>query len=286
MIFLLQKLDLVLKIDLVRDTNESDNMEWRDKYGGLNNLKILGCGSSLGVPVVGCACSVCASCSKVNRRYRCAIYIQSMSNQSILVDFGPDIRSQLLAHGIVRIDAVILTHPHADHISGINDIRPILASRPTPLYLSEESAQQLHKCYKYIIDAELFDLRIVAHGDCLTFQQLGMNLVFFEQPHGFISSLGLRIGDLVYANDMSGILPKSAQYFKNLDVLIIDCKDLHSNHAHIGLDQVLQIVHKYSPKTTYLTNMSHNIDYLAIQDHLPKFIRPAYDGLVISLRKN
>ncbi|HJD55486.1 MAG TPA: MBL fold metallo-hydrolase [Rickettsia endosymbiont of Pyrocoelia pectoralis] len=246
-------------------------------------VTILGCGASVGVPVIGCNCSVCLSDSKYNKRTRSAIYIND-ENSQILVDFGFDIRSQLLREKINKLDCAILTHDHSDHVNGIEDLRvfSIIKKQPLEIYTDHNTEAKLHQKFNY-----LFSDNALKTGYALVtkpidfFDKININTIeiqFFRQHHGPIDSLGIRVGDFVYSPDVVDFPPESEEYLKNIKVWILDCMDYTSNPNHAGLDKVLEWREKYKPKQILLTNMRHTIDYHEIIKILPDNVKPLYDG--------
>lgn len=250
-------------------------------------IKILGCGSSLGVPVVGCNCQVCLSKSKYNKRLKSSILIES-NNKNILVDFGCDIRQQLLRENIKKIDAAILTHIHADHVSGIDDLRPfhMFFNHPTiPIYTSHTSDKLFQSRFPYLkpekLKKQFFKINPIKPFDLIKIHNI--HFQFFNQNHGSIDSLGFKINNFVYANDLVNLYKESEQYFYNLEALILDCIDYKGTPSHIGLETVLKWNIKFKPQKIFLTNMSHIIDYDHISKILPQNIIPLYDGQKIKI---
>lgn len=246
-------------------------------------VTILGCGASIGVPVIGCDCGVCLSSSKYNKRTRSAIYIND-ENTQILVDFGYDIKYQLVREKIKALDCAILTHDHSDHVNGIDDLRifSFIQHKPLEIYTDHNSAGTLNKKYNYLFDAKLFKL-----GQMLSMKPINffdkvkiksIEIQFFRQHHGYIDSLGLRIGDFVYSSDVSDFPLESEKFLKDIKIWIIDCMDYTSNENHAGLDKVLEWNEIYKPQQILLTNMRHEIDYHKITEILPGNIKPLYDG--------
>lgn len=252
-------------------------------------VTILGCGASIGVPVIGCDCSVCLSNSKYNKRTRSAIYI-SDENSQILVDFGFDIRYQLLREKINTLDCAILTHDHSDHVNGIDDLRvfTFMQSKPLEIYMNHNSTVSLSKRYDYLFSNGLFDVgQVLLSKPVDFFDKIKINTIeiqFFKQNHGPIDSLGLRIGDFVYSSDVSNFPPESEEYLKNVKIWILDCMDYTSNKNHAGLDKVLEWQEKYKPQQVLLTNMRHTIDYHEIIKILPSNVKPLYDGYKFTTR--
>lgn len=241
------------------------------------NITVLGCGSSLGVPVIGCNCRVCKSTSAYNKRTRSAIFIEDAATK-ILIDFGPEIRGQLIKANVKCLDGAILTHNHADHVDGISDLRvfPHIDNKLLNIYADHETSRVIAQGYKYLFDGK--SLNAVGAG---FFDKIKINnteIQFFQQHHGKIDSLGIRIGDFVYSNDIIDFPEQSKEYLYNIKVWILDCRGYTSNHCHAGLDRVIQWNQEFKPKKIFLTNMGHEIDYHEIIKDLPVNIVPLYDG--------
>lgn len=241
------------------------------------NVTILGCGSSLGVPVIGCNCNICNSASQYNKRTRSSIFI-SDENSNILVDFGFDIKDQLIREGINRLDGAILTHNHADHVSGIDNLRvfPQIQKKPLAIFTDYQTASLVENRYNYLFNPNNLVIRPV---DFFAKFMIGsLTIQLFKQYHGAINSLGIRIGDFIYSSDVVDFPDESKQFLFNSKVWILDCLDYKSNHAHAGLDKILLWNEQYKPGQIFLTNMRHTIDYDKILAELPDNIAPLYDG--------
>ncbi len=252
-------------------------------------VTILGCGASLGVPVLGCACSVCKSDSIYNKRTRSAIYISDQQTK-ILVDFGFDIRQQLLRENITDIDAAILTHDHADHVSGLDELRALhfLHKRPLDIVTDHATSKTVEDRYKYLFtDKNKYNLPQRFNSKPVDFFskiKIGtMDIQCFRQDHGPIDSLGIRIGDFVYSSDVVDFPEESKQLLRNVKVWVLDCLEYNSNYCHAGLDKVLRWNEELKPEQILLTNMHHTIDYHKIINELPSNIKPLYDGFKFSV---
>jgi len=241
------------------------------------NVTVLGCGSSLGVPVIGCDCNTCTSDSSYNKRTRSSIYIDDGTSQ-ILIDFGFDIKDQLIREKIRKVDAAILTHYHADHFSGIDTLRvfPFLQGRPLEVFSDKKSILRIETCHNYLFAPDKLIAKSIDFFAKLKVKT--MDLQFFRQEHGSIDSLGIRVGDFVYSSDVSDFPEESKQYLYNINVWVLDCVAYQSNNRHAGLDKVLQWYEQYKPKQILLTNMDHLVNYHEILEILPSNIKPLYDG--------
>lgn len=254
-------------------------------------VTVLGCGSSVGVPVIGCNCEVCLSDDIKNKRSRSAIIIEDKQKR-ILVDFGADIREQLIREKIKQLDSVILTHDHADHVNGIDDLKifAFYNKKPLPIYSDSRSLEYITARFFYMFNSpDKHDhwgmQRLTPHE--INYDQKyeisGMNLQFFRQHHGRIDSLGIRIGDFVYSSDVVDFPETSEQYLYDADIWMVDCIEYQNTLAHAGLESILKWNEKFRPQKMILTNMSHKFDYNVIKSELPTNITPAYDGMKLKL---
>lgn len=243
-------------------------------------ITILGCGSSQGVPVIGCSCAVCMSDSPYNKRRRSAILIEQ-NGSKIVVDFGFDIKDQLLDARVSELDGAILTHDHADHISGIDNLRifKYLSGNALPIHTDKKTADILANRYRYLQDKN----EAVFYGhDKYSLVPVGnISIQLFAQEHADIGSLGLRVGGFVYSSDVRTFPEESKKYLQDIDIWVLDCLGYKSNYAHAGLEQVLAWNDEFRPKKIYLTNMRDTIDYFEIQKDLPNNIFPSYDGMIL-----
>jgi phosphoribosyl 1,2-cyclic phosphate phosphodiesterase len=250
-------------------------------------VTVLGSGASLGCPVIGCKCAVCLSQEIKNKRLRSAILITNEVagvKKNVLIDCGFDIKQQLINAGVQTLEAVIITHSHADHVSGIDELRifsRLNNANLLPLYMTLESKPKIAYCYDYMFTNKHLEERIIDYYDTITVA--GMQIAFFKQDHVVMDSLGLRIKNFVYANDVAFFYPQSHTYLENMDTFLVDCCAYQSTKVHAGLERVLSWHQQFQPKTTYLTNLSHEIDYLTIQKSLATQMYPAYDNLTFAV---
>lgn len=245
-------------------------------------ITILGCGSSTGVPVIGCDCHVCKSDNPHNKRARSSILIKS-KNTTILVDCGFDIRYQLLSQNVKNIDAVILTHCHADHIMGLDHLR-IFATRqnkPIPVYTDVTTIVSCTHMFAYMIILNQVEFHKVNMYDKRYINDI--EIQFFKQIHAEVDSLGLRIKDFIYANDVGDFPKNSEQFLYNASDLVVDCKEYEDTKIHAGLSSVMKWYEKYKPKNVYMTNLSHKMEYETLNKETPQNFLPCYDGLKINI---
>lgn len=252
-------------------------------------LRILGCGTSTGVPRIGNDWGKCDPDEPRNRRLRSSILVES-GGKALLVDCGPDLRQQLLEAQVGRIDAVIVTHDHADHCHGIDDLRPLSQGlgRPLPVHARRDCLGRLQRRFEYaFVQAGLYPpvVEPVELGSDLPWGEAAIR--FVDQPHGGITSLGLRIDDggksAVYAIDFHDLTNDMAELYEAADVWISDClmQRPHPTHAH--LDAVLGWARDLNIGQLYLTHMGNSMDYATLVRELPDWAAPAHDGLEINL---
>ncbi len=252
-------------------------------------IRILGCGTSTGVPKIGNEWGKCDPDEPRNRRSRSSIVLDS-AGETLLVDCGPDLRQQLLDADIGRIDGLIVTHDHADHVHGIDDLRPLaqVLQRPVPLHARRTDLERLKNRFAYAF-AQAGSYPPVVRAVPLE-QELrwgDANLRFVDQPHGGITSLGIRIEEndrsAVYSIDFHDLTEEMANLYQGADVWVCDClmRRPHPTHAH--LDAVLQWAGDLNVGQLYLTHMGNGLDYATLVDELPDWAAPAHDGLEIAL---
>jgi len=249
-------------------------------------ITILGCGSSHGCPVLACKCKTCSSESSYNKRTRSSIII-NQNNKTILVDFGPDIKSQLINNKIDHLDAVICTHPHFDHIAGLGDLKAFFykSQASLNLYTDSRTAAALKKLYNYMFhdnnESKAFiNMNII---DYETLNIEGMNFTFFDQEHGKNNSMGFRLDEFVYSNDVTDFPEISKKHLKNIKYWVVDCIDYKKTLAHSGLEQVINWNEIYKPEFVYLTNLSHKIEYHEFIKKIPNNFKACFDGLQIDI---
>lgn len=251
-------------------------------------VRILGCGTSTGVPKIGNHWGQCDPQEPRNTRLRSSILVES-AGQRMLVDCGPDLRQQLLAADVERLDGVIVTHAHGDHCHGIDELRPVSAAvgGPVPLHARADVLVELRHRFGYAFEQSDFYRPVVDGreiGDELGFGAARVR--FVDQPHGGPTSLGLRFDEadfsVAYAIDFSELTEEMAALYEGADVWIADCltRTPHPTHAH--LDGVLGWARELRVGQLYLTHMGNGLDYRALLAELPDWAAPAHDGLEIA----
>ena len=253
-------------------------------------LRILGCGTSAGVPRIGNDWGACDPLEPRNRRTRASILIESASKR-LLVDCGPDMREQLLTADIDVVDGVIVTHEHADHCHGIDDLRRLsqILDAPVPLYARADVLERLASRFGYIFKGTSFYAAVatpipvgeeLAFGDAL--------LRFVDQPHGGITSLGMRIEEAersaVYAIDFHDLTDEMRGLYEGAEVWVSDCLGRRPHPTHTHLDAVLGWAREMRIGKLYLSHMNNSMDYRTLVEELPGWAAPAHDGLEIELR--
>lgn len=252
-------------------------------------LRILGCGTSSGVPRLGGGWGACDPAEPRNRRTRVSILV-SHEGTNILVDTGPDMRQQLLDAGVERIDAVIWTHDHADHCHGIDDLRPLFHVRRTPIagYARRDTLDSLKSRFSYIFAGEYgYPTIVEGHAMPDRFQIGTIDVAVVDQPHGPITSAGLRFHargrTIAYATDMSAMTEPMARLYRGVDLWVVDALRRRPHPSHASLEAVLGWVPDIGAGRTILTHMDSSMDYRGLLAELPAGVEPAYDGMEIAL---
>jgi phosphoribosyl 1,2-cyclic phosphate phosphodiesterase len=255
---------------------------------GPRSFTFLGTGTSVGVPMLGCDCDVCRSTNPRNHRYRCGVLIGTPEG-NLLIDTPPELRLQLLREKVGLVHAVLFTHYHADHLYGLDDVRPFprYLGGPMPLYCTAETEEKIVEVFSYAFgpDAD----RLPAHAipklvlKRITpeepFTVLGERVVPIPLLHAGFNVLGFRIDDVAYCTDVSAIPERSWPLLQGLRVLVLDALRPRPHPAHFGLDQALEVIARLRPRQAYLTHMSHEIEYEETSRRLPPGVELAYDGL-------
>jgi phosphoribosyl 1,2-cyclic phosphate phosphodiesterase len=247
----------------------------------------LGTGTSVGVPMIGCDCPVCRSQDPRNHRYRCGVLIRTPEG-NILIDTPPELRLQLVRERVRLIHAVLFTHFHADHVFGLDDLRPIgkYLGEPVPLYCTGEVEGKLRAAFSYAFGPQAEELS-AGFIPKLRFQRitsdpftvLDQRVVPIPLIHAQFDVFGFRIGDVAYCTDVNEIPRTSWPRLEGVRVLVLDALRPKPHPAHFGLDQALDVIDRFQPEQAYLTHLSHEMDHEAISQQLPPNVQLAYDGL-------
>ncbi|WP_376711284.1 MBL fold metallo-hydrolase [Pseudochrobactrum lubricantis] len=259
---------------------------------------ILGCGSSPGVPRIDGDWGACDPANPRNRRSRAALLVQQIApnggTTTVVIDTGPDFREQMIAAKVQKIDAVFYTHPHADHIHGIDDLRGYVQHNGcrTPIWGDAPTIERIQDGFRYcletpagsqyppiveanIIDPSLSPVVITGAGGSVAFEPL-------LQHHGNIMSLGFKIGNFAYCSDVSDFPPESINKLFHLDALVIDALQYKRHPSHLSLEQSLRWIQRLRPERAVLTHMHVPLDYDVLMQETPAHVEPGYDGMQLS----
>jgi phosphoribosyl 1,2-cyclic phosphate phosphodiesterase len=253
-------------------------------------LTMLGVGSSAGTPVVGCQCNTCLSEDPRNKRTRCSSLITLNSGEHILIDTGPDLRTQSLREQIQQVDAVLYTHTHADHLHGIDDLRAFcqLQRKQIPLYAKEDAVEHIKQKFGYVLrePSNFWDLPVLRIEPVQgPFQLFDTLITPIPVMHGKIQIFGYRIGKMAYLTDVSEIPETSFSLLTDLDLLLIDCLREAPHPTHIHIEQSLQYVSRINAKQSYLIHMTHELSYQDLTNKLPKSVFVGFDGLKLQFEQ-
>ena len=249
-------------------------------------LTFLGTGTAHGIPFIGCDCGVCTSTDSHNKRLRTSALLQ-YNGRNILIDISPDFREQCLANSIERIDSILLTHTHADHLHGLDDIRifNFIQKKSIPIYANKKHLKEVKRRFYYMFkkspglvpQVELNEIK----GEFELFGKTIQPLRVVHAPNMEVT--GYRIDDFAYITDCKTLPDRSKQSLQGLEVLVLNALRSSTHPAHLNLEEALALIDELKPKRAYLVHMSHDFEHEKLCNELPKHIRPAYDGLTITL---
>jgi phosphoribosyl 1,2-cyclic phosphate phosphodiesterase len=249
-------------------------------------ITVLGSGTSVGVPTVGCHCDVCTSSDPRDNRLRPSVLL-SYEGRNVLIDTTPDFRAQALRVGLQRLDAVVFTHSHADHIMGLDDVRPFnfRQKERIPIYAAADTMASIQRCFQYIFDGgkkesnvPQLDARLI---DGEPFDLFGMEFMPIPILHGSQAIYGFRFGAAAYLTDHSDIPESSLEKLRGLDVLFLDALRYKPHPTHSTVDRSTATVGKLAPRRAFFTHIGHDLCHARAESLLPPGVRLAYDGLEI-----
>jgi phosphoribosyl 1,2-cyclic phosphate phosphodiesterase len=251
-------------------------------------ITVLGSGTSVGVPTIGCRCAVCTSSDPRDNRLRPSVLV-GFDGRNVLVDTTPDFRTQALRARIERVDAILFTHAHADHIMGLDDVRPFNFRQRSsiPVYGSGETITTVRRVFEYIFAGHKTESSIPRlepyelDGD--PFELLGLKVTPIPLRHGRTAVYGYRFGDAAYLTDHSDIPPESVEKLRGLDVLFLDALRNRPHPTHTTVERALEHVAELAPRRAYFTHICHDLPHAETESRLPANVRLAYDGLRIAV---
>jgi phosphoribosyl 1,2-cyclic phosphate phosphodiesterase len=262
------------------------------------SITILGCGSSGGVPRIGQGWGACDPNNPKNRRRRCSIFVEQTGHDGgktqVLVDTSPDLREQLLALGVSHLDGILLTHPHADHTHGIDDVRSlvIMAKRRIDVHMDAATSADVRSKFSYVFETPpgsqypplLTEHRLVSGEICGVSGPGGtVEALPFRVEHGDIDALGFRFGNIAYSPDLNAIPVESRGFLRGLDLWIVDALRYTPHPSHFSLPETLEWIAKLQPKRAILTNLHTDLDFERLKSELPANVEPAFDGMRVSM---
>lgn len=258
-------------------------------------IEVLGSGTSVGVPTIGCDCPVCKSSNPRDRRLRTSVvvrYVAGGTDRAVVVDTTPDFRQQALSAGFRRLDAILFTHDHADHIMGLDDVRPFNYGRRDriPAYASAATMKSLRRVFPYAFAGEgrhpggvpRLDGRTI--GEYAAIDAPGMRFQAFAVHHGRKRILGFRFGRAAYVTDQTGFPKESLPWLEDLDVLFLGALRHIPHPTHSTVAQSLALVERFRPARAFFTHICHDLSHEETNRHLPDGVALAYDGLKVEVR--
>lgn len=251
-------------------------------------LTFLGTGTSQGVPVIACHCSVCRSLDVRDCRLRTSALLTTDAGKNILFDIGPDFRQQMLHHQVESLDAILITHAHRDHVGGLDDIRSFnyVQHKNMDIYLNDIARQALLRDYRYIFEHHQYPGLPEAdlHAVDAPFMAAGETIVPVKAMHKDLPILGFRIGPLAYITDANYIQPSEMEKLRGVRVLVVNALRKAKHFSHYSLPEALELIAAVAPEQAFLTHISHEMGLHAeVDSELPKGVNLAYDDLEVTI---
>ncbi len=252
-----------------------------------SKVTFLGTGTSQGIPMIACDCTVCKSTDERDKRLRVSIHVE-IGGKSFIIDTGPDFRQQVLRAGIKRLDAVLYTHEHKDHTAGMDDVRGFNYHQKStiPLYARAQVIEQLKREFAYAFgenkypgapEIDVYEI----DGTPFTVQGIAIQPIFVK--HYYLDVLGFRFGNFAYVTDANAIAPEEQDKLRGLDVLVINALRKTTHVSHFTLAEALEVIADLQPKQAYITHISHQMGlHAAVNEELPPNVSLAHDGLVLN----
>lgn len=249
----------------------------------------LGTGTSHGVPMIGCTCDTCRSTDPRDQRLRPSIYLSLDDGLSVLVDTATDLRQQALRHGLTRVDAVLFTHSHADHVMGLDELRRfnVLQRAAIPAYADKRTAEDLRRTFSYVFSppeekgggVPQVELQVIDGAFAIG----SLKIQPVPLLHGKRPILGFRFGAFAYLTDCNAIPGESWPLLEGLDILVLDALRHRPHPTHFSVNEALEVVARLRPRQTYFTHICHDLPHAATNKALPDGVELAYDGLALDV---
>ena len=257
-------------------------------------VKLLGTGTSTGIPLIGCKCEVCLSTNPYNKRLRTSAYLSLDEDTNILIDTGPDLRQQCLRESITKVDFVFYTHFHSDHVYGIDDLRAFnfLHKKPITAFADKDTINSIKKNFNYCFEqkkqqSSVTNMELNQIEYYKEFKVNNYTVLPIQLKHGKLDVTGYRIGKLAYLTDCSELSQKAISNLKDLDILIINGLRYKAHPTHFTIPQVIKKIEEIKPKKTFLTHISHDVEHLRDNEKIKTLtnldVSLAYDGLEFTL---
>jgi phosphoribosyl 1,2-cyclic phosphate phosphodiesterase len=251
-------------------------------------ITFLGTGTSMGIPIIGCPCNTCQSADVRDKRLRTSVLLETQG-KTIVIDTGPDFRQQMLRHNVRKLDAVVFTHEHKDHLAGLDEVRAynFLNEMVMPVYATPRVQQAIRREFAYIFEEPKYpgipQIELIAFENA-PFEAAGIPFLPVEVFHHKLQVFGFRVGDFVYITDANRINEEERRKIRGCKILVLNALRREPHISHFTLDEALEVVHDLQPEKAYFTHLSHQMGLHAdVQAELPANVFVAYDGLVVEM---